>query len=153
MGISRAWRAAPGGRDVRTVILHISAKVALRPHLVGLLWCLPNQAYSVARNDTTQGLKMARPINRTRSVRIRLSVSMFERLDGLANAVGMPVATLGAMAVGQYVARQERTIEQAGRGSHIGEVASKLEVDTERPQAVQRKLFEGRGRAKPKVGK
>jgi len=44
---------------------------------------------------------------RTNSLRLKLAPDMVERLERLAGTYGMPVSTLGAFAVADWVARQE----------------------------------------------
>lgn len=44
---------------------------------------------------------------RTNSLRLKLSPGMTDRLERLAETYGMPVSTLGAFAVADWVARQE----------------------------------------------
>jgi predicted transcriptional regulator len=50
-------------------------------------------------------------VARTDSVRIKLSPDMVERLEKLALAYGMPVSTMGAFAVADFINRQENNQE------------------------------------------
>lgn len=47
---------------------------------------------------------------RTDSIRVRLSPEMMKRLERIASELGMPISTMAALAVGEYVIEKERTI-------------------------------------------
>ena len=54
---------------------------------------------------------MAAPrVKRDDSLRINMSTETKERLQRVADAFGMPPATIAALAIGQYIAQQERTL-------------------------------------------
>lgn len=54
---------------------------------------------------------MAAPrVKRDDSLRINMATETKERLQRVADAFGMPPATLAALAIGQYIAQQERTL-------------------------------------------
>lgn len=57
-------------------------------------------------------------IRRTVPLRLKLSPEMARRLDGIARPRGVTAATLGALAVGEYVERTERA---AGSSSGTGQ--------------------------------
>jgi predicted transcriptional regulator len=49
-------------------------------------------------------------IVRADSLRIKVDSTMTKRLERLARLMGLPTATLGAVAIGQYVLQQERSL-------------------------------------------
>ena len=54
---------------------------------------------------------MAAPrVKRDDSLRINMATETKERLQRVADAFGMPPATIAALAIGQYIAQQERTL-------------------------------------------
>ena len=54
---------------------------------------------------------MAAPrVKRDDSLRINMATETKERLQRVADAFGIPPATLAALAIGQYIAQQERTL-------------------------------------------
>lgn len=53
---------------------------------------------------------MAERIKRDESIRVSVSAGTKERLQRVADALGMPVATIAGVAIGQYIATQERTL-------------------------------------------
>ena len=54
---------------------------------------------------------MAAPrVKRDDSLRINMSTETKERLQRVSDAFGMPPATIAALAIGQYIAQQERTL-------------------------------------------
>lgn len=64
-------------------------------------------------------------VARTDSVRLKLSPDMVARLGRLAEAYGMPLSTLGALALGEWVVSKEANVRLAreavlGIGAQIG---------------------------------
>lgn len=57
---------------------------------------------------------MAR-MKRNESIRVTLVPEMKERIERLAQLLGLPPSTLAALAVGQYVSAQERSLGAAER--------------------------------------
>lgn len=51
---------------------------------------------------------MALTIKRSDTLRVKVSPDMNERLDRLSQMLGLPPSTLAALAVGNWVANQER---------------------------------------------
>lgn len=49
-------------------------------------------------------------VRRDKSMRLTMTGDMYERLERLALTVGLPPSTLATMAVGLYVAQQEKTL-------------------------------------------
>lgn len=49
-------------------------------------------------------------IKRQNTLRAQISTEMSERLERLSNLLGLPPSTLAALAVGQWVASQERSL-------------------------------------------
>lgn len=49
-------------------------------------------------------------VRRDKSMRLTMTGDMYERLERLALTVGLPPSTLATMAVGFYVAQQEKTL-------------------------------------------
>ena len=69
---------------------------------------------------------MALSIKRSDTLRVKVSSDMNERLDRLSNLLGLPPSTLAALAVGHWVANQERALGAAERmvdaiGNQLGE--------------------------------
>ena len=58
---------------------------------------------------------MAQRLKRNESIRVTLVPEMKERLERLAQLLGLPPSTLAALAVGQYVTTQERSLGAAER--------------------------------------
>lgn len=50
---------------------------------------------------------------RKAGMRVNLQPEVLDRLKAVAGLLGVPPATLGALAIGQFVAQQERTISIA----------------------------------------
>jgi predicted DNA-binding protein len=55
-------------------------------------------------------------IRRTVALRVKLSPKVAERLDAISRPRGLTAATLGALAVGEYVERYERLQHAEGFG-------------------------------------
>ena len=53
---------------------------------------------------------MAIAIKRSDTLRVKVSPDMNDRLDRLSNLLGLPPSTLAALAVGTWVANQERAL-------------------------------------------
>ena len=53
---------------------------------------------------------MAIAIKRSDTLRVKVSADMNDRLDRLSNLLGLPPSTLAALAVGTWVANQERAL-------------------------------------------
>lgn len=53
---------------------------------------------------------MAIAIKRSDTLRVKVSLDMNDRLDRLSNLLGLPPSTLAALAVGTWVANQERAL-------------------------------------------
>ena len=49
-------------------------------------------------------------IKRSGDIRMKVAEDIEERLDRISKIYGMPPSTLAAMAIGQWVAQQERTL-------------------------------------------
>ncbi len=69
---------------------------------------------------------MAIAIKRSDTLRIKISPDMNERLDRLSQMLGLPPSTLAALAVGNWVASQERGLGVAEQmaeviGNQLGE--------------------------------
>jgi len=75
---------------------------------------------------------MAIAIKRSDTLRVKVSPDMNDRLDRLSNLLGLPPSTLAALAVGTWVANQERALGATERmvdaiGAQIGgEVGDEL---------------------------
>lgn len=83
-------------------------------------------------------------VRRDRTLRLTVTSDIYERLERLAVVVGIPPATLATVAVGLYVANQERALgatervidkmsEQMG-GEVMAEVQKQLSLLTKGPQ-------------------
>jgi hypothetical protein len=55
-------------------------------------------------------MAMEQTINRTDSVRVKLAPQMLERVEKLATDFGMPVATLCAFAVAEWVRQKDQNV-------------------------------------------
>ena len=69
---------------------------------------------------------MALTIKRSDTLRVKVSPDMIERLDRLSKMFGLPPSTLAALAVGNWVANQERglgVVDQMAKaiGDQFGE--------------------------------
>lgn len=69
---------------------------------------------------------MAIAIKRQNTLRVQVSADMVERLDRLSKMLSLPPSTLAALAVGHWVATQERSLGAAERmveaiGNQLGE--------------------------------
>ena len=69
---------------------------------------------------------MAIAIKRQNTLRVKVSADMDERLTRLSNLLSIPPATLAALAVGHWVANQERSLGATERmvdaiGNQLGE--------------------------------
>lgn len=63
-----------------------------------------------------------RPIRRSGGIRIRLSPSTRDRLDRLSELYGVPPSTLGSMALGEWIARNENALGMADKiANSLGE--------------------------------
>lgn len=67
---------------------------------------------------------------RKAGIRLNLQPEVLDRLKVVAGLLGVPPATLGALAIGQFVAQQERTIAIAAAmqdkiGEQIGSALGK----------------------------
>lgn len=49
-------------------------------------------------------------VKRDKSMRLTVTADVYERLERLAVTIGVPPSTLGTMALGLYVAQQEKTL-------------------------------------------
>lgn len=58
---------------------------------------------------------MASTIKRSDSLRVKVSPDMNERITRLAGLLGLPSSTLAALAIGQWVANQERALGATDR--------------------------------------
>lgn len=71
-------------------------------------------------------------IKRNDAIRMKVAPDVLERLDRISRVYGMPPSTLAAMALGQWVTQQERTLLMTEAmaqsvGQHLGEsVATEL---------------------------
>lgn len=74
------------------------------------------------------------PVKRKASFRVRVSADVFSRLERLAEAFGVPVATLGALAVGRFLASEERGLVGAER---VAEAIAEGAVDEARKQVAK----------------
>ena len=63
-------------------------------------------------DDTREGGEMTTKIRikRRGDIRMKVAEDIEERLDKISRIYGMPPSTLAALAVGQWVAQQERTL-------------------------------------------
>lgn len=69
---------------------------------------------------------MAVAIKRSDALRVKVSPEMNDRINRLSALLGLPPSTLAALAVGQWVANQERALGAAERmvdaiGQQVGE--------------------------------
>ena len=65
------------------------------------------------RQDTSEGGEMTTTkerIKRRGDIRMKVAEDIEERLDRISKVYGMPPSTLAAMAVGQWIAQQERAL-------------------------------------------
>lgn len=85
-------------------------------------------------------------IVRADSLRIKIDSTMTQRLERLARLMGLPTATLGAVAIGQYVLQQERALSIVSAitdtvGKQVGEQIAdqmKLMFDAQEFQELAR---------------
>lgn len=88
-------------------------------------------------------------IRRTDSVRVKLSPAIVERLEKRAEVMGMPVATVCAVAVAEWLEQKEQSrkvahltaVELANKmGGIFGELVKDLSDDPQIEQMVQQRL-------------
>jgi predicted transcriptional regulator len=66
-------------------------------------------------------------IKRGATLRVRLDPETLERFKRLAGTLGLPTSTLGAVAIGTYLAQQERNVQIVERvATSVGEEAAAM---------------------------